>query len=125
DADAMGREEIARSARVFAAAPARQQMAGSVEDADVGSACRLRWVLLKLKPAGLESHVAHEGPIVGINTDLHRTPGVRPLLQILAVRRENLNPAVLAISDVDLALAVDGNSVRQIELSRTVSRRAP
>src|SRR5262245_27392705 len=97
DTDAMAREESAGRARVVAPSPARQQMAGSVEDADVRSACRLRWVGLKWKPAGLESHVAHEGPIVGIKPDLHRTPGVRPLLQILAVRRESLNPAVLAL----------------------------
>src|SRR5216684_8071486 len=53
----------------------------------------------------------------------HRHPG--PDVFELAVGREHLHAVIVAISDVDVAVAVGGDIVRKIELARFVARLPP
>src|ERR1700722_19479948 len=53
----------------------------------------------------------------------HRHPG--PDVFELAVGREHLHAVVMAIGDVDVAVAVGGDVVRKIELARVSARLPP
>src|SRR5260221_6279355 len=100
-------------------------MSFEIEHADVGPPHWWRRWRLKGKQTRPKPDVTHERPILGVEADLHRPPRVRPLPQVFSLRTENLNAAVLAVGNVHQAAAVDGDAVRQVELSRAVSRFGP
>src|SRR5262245_62704602 len=79
---------------------AREHLAALLQHAD-------RWPLL-----------ADVGDLLRVEIDVGRLVDVTPLSQELARRREDLDAAVLAVADVHLALAIDPEAVRQVELAR-------
>src|SRR2546425_1173369 len=48
-----------------------------------------------------------------------------PLAEEIAVRREDLDALVRPVGDVELAGIVERDAVRQVELARAMTRRAP
>src|SRR5215469_16129464 len=48
-----------------------------------------------------------------------------PLAEIVAVRREELNAPVRAVGDEEIALVVERDRMRQVELARCAARGAP
>src|SRR3984893_13916331 len=57
--------------------------------------------------------------------DVVRPAHAGPLAQVVAVRREYLDALVRPVGDVELALGVEGDAVRQVELALAMARRAP
>src|SRR5438045_1020376 len=57
--------------------------------------------------------------------DVLRGAQVAPLPEKLAARIENLDAVVLAIAHVHRAFGIDGNGVRDLELTRAFARRTP
>src|SRR6516162_7571843 len=48
-----------------------------------------------------------------------------PLAEKVALRREDLDALVRPVGDVELAVIIEGDAVRQVELALAVARRAP
>src|ERR1051326_1554926 len=96
----------------MAALHARQHLALSVAHRDV----RRPAILLLL--GDVEISVLAAGDVVGA---AHPSP----LAETLALRRENLNALVGAVGDIEPALIVEGDRVRQMKLARPVPRRPP
>src|SRR5690242_10260112 len=96
----------------MAALHSRQHLALSVAHRDV----RRPAILLLL--GDVEIPVLAAGDVVGA-----AHPG--PLAETLALRREDLDALVGAVRNIEPALIVEGDRVRQMKLPRPVPRRAP
>src|SRR5258708_6880480 len=57
--------------------------------------------------------------------DVVRPAHAGPHAEVVAVRREYLDALVRPVGDVELALRVEGDAVRQVELALAMARRAP
>jgi len=125
DGDVVGREKIAWSRRVCSTAPAIDQCAMSIEDANATS-------------GGIESRSFNTWPhsrpisqfsnievVITIKSDLTWTSDLRHLVNESPIRREALQATILPISDPDNSLRIDGNPMRNMKLPRTVSRFTP
>src|SRR5437763_1329877 len=78
----------------------------------------LRWLAVVFLLGDVESAALAAGDVVG-------AARAGPLAEEFAVGREDLDPLVRAVGDVELAIIVEGDRVRQMELARAVARRAP
>src|SRR5262249_23726301 len=126
DPDPVRDEEVARGTGIRASAPACLEDPAAVEDADpaagsagfrgagAGPAARVKAQLRHVNPAGLL-----------VDQELKRPGHVVPLSLIAPVRREELEAAVLAVGDVDRAVLVHGQAMRDVKLARTAPRLAP
>src|SRR6266581_1464115 len=68
--------------------------------------------------------VGHEQSIPGQEPPV-RSAALLPLVEELSLRVEDLHAVVLSIADVDAALRVHADRVRQVELARACALRAP
>jgi hypothetical protein len=80
---------------------------------------------LPREQSGAKTDFDNENVIVSVDKNLHRPGDVRPCREEFAFRREDLNAAVFAVGDVNEAVAVHGDTVRHVELSRFVAGFAP
>src|SRR5262249_18486198 len=122
DADVVRREEVARRARIVAAPPARFQLAIRTEDADAAP-----------RPLGRRSW-PHAGAITNlrdvsiaarVNEHLAWPGDLLPLREVLSIRAEQLNPAILPVGNVNRSVSSHRDAVRQIELPRPTPWLAP
>src|SRR5262249_42542144 len=126
DPQPVRREEAARRTGIVGVPPASEQLAVAIEDTDTaaGSAG------LRGPGAGPAASAATQlgdvDPAVpSIDEHLARPGQVGPLVLKLALRGEELQPAVLAIGDEDGAILVDGQAVRNLEMAGFAPRFPP
>src|SRR5215472_9561908 len=96
----------------MAALHTREHIPLSIADADLG---RLAVVFLF---GDVEIAVPPTRDVVG-------AAHAGPLSEILALRREDLDALVRPVADVELAGVVEGDGVRQVELTRATARLTP
>src|SRR5262249_21946534 len=126
DPDAVRREEVAGGGRVVAAAPAGVELAGPVEDTDAAArVAGLRRARAGPAPRAETQLGDVEPPARPVDEHLTGTGDIGPLAAEDAVRREELQAAVLAVGDAHGAVLVDGQAVRDVELTRAAARFAP
>src|SRR5215813_3397711 len=65
------------------------------------------------------------GAALGIEHDVGRPLGVRPLAQVLAVRAEDLDAVALAVAHEDAPVRRGADAVGEIELARPRAGHAP
>jgi len=117
-------KEIARRAAI-GTYPAQQYIAVQVENADVSR---------QIMPDG----TVHEGMVpnippqarniyqsVLVYADIRRTLHMRPLIEVFAIRAEELDTVVLAIAYQHPSIGGDADAVREIELARTSAGLSP
>ena len=96
----------------MAALHAGEHISLSVADADIGG---LAGVFLL---GNVEIAVLAAGDVVG-------AAHAGPLAEVVALGREDLDALVRAVGDIELAVIVEGDAVRQVELALAIARRAP
>src|SRR5262245_41389164 len=117
-------EEVPRRAGARPASPECGQFPARVADA----APRAGRVAGEGRPrphAGVEAQLGDVYVLIAADEDLARTGDVGPLGEELPLWREQLHAAVLAIGDVDGALPVHRDAVRQVKLPGAAARLAP
>src|SRR5215472_1277333 len=118
DAAVLGKAGVNVAPRVdadavdVAAFHAGEYIASSIADADIGR------VAVGFLLGDIVVAVLAAGDVVG---SAH--PG--PLTEIAAVRREELNAPVRAVGDEEIALVVERDRMRQVELARCAARSPP
>src|SRR5262249_7939955 len=75
--------------------------------------------------ARVPPELGHVRPALGVKDDVGRSLGVRPHVQMLAVRTEDLDTVALPVTHEDASIRRHGDTMRQIELPRTTTRRPP
>jgi len=124
DTDVVRADEVARRAAVHLA-PARQHRARPVVDAHpagplVGDRAEARRLV-----AGAVQQLGDVDQPVAIDGDVGRALHVVPLVQIVAVRAEELDAVVLAVGDQHAAVRRHRDAVDEVELPRPGARLAP
>src|SRR5579862_7538851 len=96
----------------MAAVEADQHRSIGVADAD------LRGLAVDFLLGDVEIAVLAAGDVVG-------APHAGPHAEEVAVGREYLDAFIRPVGDVELAVGVEGDAVRQVELALALARRAP
>src|SRR5688572_16015409 len=106
-------------------APAREQGAIAIEDADAAVRGIFAHAETIRRLIGIPPELGHVRAARAVEHDVRRALDVRPLLQELALGAEDLDPIVLAIAHEHAAVGGDADTVRQHEFPRALARRAP
>lgn len=125
DPDAMRGEEVARRAGIPAASPARSEFPAWAENAHaparsvgVGSG--------RPRPhSRAETQFRHVDIAPAVDENLTRPGDVGPLGQVVAVRREKLDSAILTIRDVDYPPSIHGDAMRHMKFAGTAAWLPP
>src|SRR5688572_22145184 len=121
----MGREKVARRARVVAASDACLQGAIAVEDAHAPTG-RARFGRARARPAArAKAQLRNVDRSFGIDEYLAGPGNVSPCAQIGTLAGEKLNPAILPIGDIDRTASVDRDSMRHVKLPRSAAWFTP
>lgn len=105
DAYAMRRVEIARFARMLAAAPTRDQGSTPIEDADTTPGFVRRCVTGSRPAPGVKPQFGNVCSPRRIEGDLRWSGKIRPFSDELAIGRELLDPGIFPVADMDRAPA--------------------
>src|SRR5262249_42735885 len=124
DAQVVRGEEIARRAGIAVAAEPREELSFKVKDAQAGPN-RGTGRRLPGKQSRAPADLGHEHAVMTVDDNLHWPGHVGPRRQKLAVGREDLNAAILAVRHEYPSGTVQGDAMRQIELARPASRLTP
>src|SRR5882724_3990597 len=119
-----GRREASRRLGVGRAPPG-EDPAVLVEDADPAVLGLERRSVALRYLALVPPELRHVGTSLLVEDEVGRPLGIGPLVEILAVRAEDLDAIVLAIADEDAPVRGQGNAVRQEELAGTSARSTP
>src|SRR5215510_8514657 len=124
DGQAVRRREAARRAGIRAA-PARQDLAVPVVDADPAVAGLGDGSMAPGDGARVPPQLGDEGATLLVEDDVGGPLGVRPIAEVLAIGAEDLDAIVLPVADEDAPVGGHGNAVGEIELARSASGGTP
>src|SRR5262245_14998321 len=118
-------KEVARCTRIGATAPAQLKISMTIEDAQTPAWRIGRGGGCSRPHSGAKAELGHVNVLKTVNEYLTWAGHICPFTQVFSPGCEQLNSAVLPVSDVYRAPSVHRNPVRDVKLARFGTRFSP